>query len=93
MGNKKGWGYKDSEGNDYGYLNKNYLQGEEINFVVIDREGKRSREFKKKALIDKKEPNTIENNSKKEKGKRDKEQEEAGSTIDVLEKNRNKNGF
>ncbi|EXB57282.1 Ig-like domain-containing protein, partial [Acinetobacter sp. 1475718] len=41
-----GYGYVDSTGNVSGYLNQVYLKGEELTFIVIDKAGNQSIEFK-----------------------------------------------
>ena len=61
MGNQTGWGSTDSAGNVSGSFNQTYLHGEELTFVVIDRAGNRSIEFKQNALIDTIAPNPIAN--------------------------------
>ncbi|MEL4676871.1 Ig-like domain-containing protein, partial [Acinetobacter baumannii] len=61
LGNQTGWGSTDSAGNVSGSFNQTYLHGEELTFVVIDRAGNRSIEFKQNALIDTIAPNPIAN--------------------------------
>ncbi|MHC3125466.1 Ig-like domain-containing protein, partial [Acinetobacter sp. GN11] len=56
-----GYGYVDSTGNVTGYFNQVYLKGEELTFIVIDKAGNQSVEFKQNALIDDIAPNPIEN--------------------------------
>ncbi|WP_000250973.1 biofilm-associated Ig-like repeat protein Blp1 [Acinetobacter baumannii] len=93
LGNKTGWGSTDSAGNASGSFNQTYLHGEELTFVVIDRAGNRSIEFKQNALIDTIAPNPIENIIFNENGQSFTAQAEAGSSIDVLDQTGNKIGF
>ncbi|QNX34514.1 Ig-like domain-containing protein [Acinetobacter seifertii] len=93
LGNQTGWGSTDSAGNVSGSFNQTYLHGEELTFVVIDRAGNHSVEFKKNALIDTIVPNLIENIIFNENGQSFTAQAEAGSSIDVLDQAGNKIGF
>ncbi|MBI1446752.1 Ig-like domain-containing protein [Acinetobacter sp. AC1-2] len=93
LGNQTGWGSTDSAGNASGSFNQTYLHGEELTFVVIDRVGNRSIEFKQNALIDTIAPNAIENIIFNENGQSFTAQAEAGSSIDVLDQAGNKIGF
>ncbi|NUF44425.1 Ig-like domain repeat protein, partial [Acinetobacter pittii] len=93
LGNQTGWGSTDSAGNVSGFFNQIYLHGEELTFVVIDRVGNRSIEFKQNALIDTIAPNPIENIIFNEDGQSFTAQAEAGSSIDVLDQAGNKIGF
>ncbi|SEO72852.1 Ig-like domain (group 3) [Acinetobacter sp. yr461] len=93
LGNQMGWGSTDSAGNASGSFNQTYLHGEELTFVVIDRVGNRSVEFKQNALIDTIAPNAIENIIFNENGQSFTAQAEAGSSIDVLDQAGNKIGF
>ncbi len=93
LGNQTGWGSTDSAGNASGSFNQTYLHGEELTFVVIDRVGNRSVEFKQNALIDTIAPNAIENIIFNENGQSFTAQAEAGSSIDVLDQAGNKVGF
>ena len=93
LGNQTGWGSTDSVGNASGSFNQTYLHGEELTFVVIDRAGNRSIEFKQNALIDTIAPNPIENIIFNENGQSFTAQAEAGSSIDVLDQTGNKIGF
>ncbi len=93
LGNQTGWGSTDSAGNVSGFFNQIYLHGEELTFVVIDRVGNRSIEFKQNALIDTIAPNLIENIIFNENGQSFTAQAEAGSSIDVLDQTGNKIGF
>jgi len=90
LGNQTGWGSTDSAGNVSGFFNQIYLHGEELTFVVIDRVGNRSIEFKQNALIDTIAPNPIENIIFNEDGQSFTAQAEAGSSIDVLDQAGNK---
>ncbi|MGN2484528.1 biofilm-associated Ig-like repeat protein Blp1 [Acinetobacter calcoaceticus] len=90
LGNQTGWGSTDSAGNASGSFNQTYLHGEELTFVVIDRVGNRSVEFKQNALIDTIAPNPIENIIFSEDGQSFTAQAEAGSSIDVLDQAGNK---
>ena len=90
LGNQTGWGSTDSAGNASGSFNQTYLHGEELTFVVIDRVGNRSVEFKQNALIDTIAPNPIENIIFNEDGQSFTAQAEAGSSIDVLDQDGNK---
>ncbi|MDX7901681.1 Ig-like domain-containing protein [Acinetobacter baumannii] len=93
LGNQTGWGSTDSAGNASGSFNQTYLHGEELTFVVIDRAGNRSIEFKQNALIDTIAPNPIANIIFNEDGQSFTAQAEAGSSIDVLDQTGNKIGF
>jgi len=93
LGNQTGWGSTDSAGNVSGSFNQTYLHGEELTFVVIDRAGNHSVEFKQNALIDTIEPNPIANIIFNENGQSFTAQAEAGSSIDVLDQTGNKIGF
>ncbi|EOQ64647.1 hypothetical protein F935_00296 [Acinetobacter calcoaceticus ANC 3811] len=93
LGNQTGWGSTDSAGNVSGSFNQTYLHGEELTFIVIDRVGNRSVEFKQNALIDTIAPNAIENIIFNENGQSFTAQAEAGSSIDVLDQAGNKIGF
>ncbi|MDN8230108.1 Ig-like domain-containing protein [Acinetobacter baumannii] len=93
LGNQTGWGSTDSAGNASGSFNQTYLHGEELTFVVIDRAGNRSIEFKQNALIDTIAPNPIENIIFNENGQSFTAQAEAGSSIAVLDQTGNKIGF
>ncbi|WP_368570447.1 Ig-like domain-containing protein, partial [Acinetobacter baumannii] len=93
LGNQTGWGSTDSAGNVSGSFNQTYLHGEELTFVVIDRAGNRSIEFKQNALIDTIAPNPIANIIFNEDGQSFTAQAEAGSSIDVLDQTGNKIGF
>ncbi|GAA5586461.1 hypothetical protein Acal01_01606 [Acinetobacter calcoaceticus] len=93
LGNQTGWGSTDSAGNASGSFNQTYLHGEELTFVVIDRVGNRSVEFKQNALIDTIAPNPIANIIFNENGQSFTAQAEAGSSIDVLDQAGNKIGF
>ncbi|MCU4347237.1 Ig-like domain repeat protein [Acinetobacter lactucae] len=90
LGNQTGWGSTDSAGNVSGFFSQIYLHGEELTFVVIDRVGNRSVEFKKNALIDTIAPHTIENIIFNEDGQSFTAQAEAGSSIDVFDQDGNK---
>ncbi len=90
LGNQTGWGSTDSAGNVSGFFNQIYLHGEELAFVVIDRVGNRSIEFKQNALIDTIAPNPIENIIFNEDGQSFTAQAEAGSSIDVFDHDGNK---
>ncbi|MCK0912215.1 biofilm-associated Ig-like repeat protein Blp1 [Acinetobacter pittii] len=93
LGNQTGWGSTDSAGNVSGFFNQIYLHGEELTFVVIDRVGNRSVEFKQNALIDTIAPNPIANIIFNEDGQSFTAQAEAGSSIEVLDQAGNKIGF
>ncbi|MDS7955967.1 MULTISPECIES: biofilm-associated Ig-like repeat protein Blp1 [unclassified Acinetobacter] len=93
LGNQTGWGSTDSAGNVSGFFNQIYLHGEELTFVVIDRVGNRSIEFKQNALIDTIAPNPIANIIFNEDGQSFTAQAEAGSSIDVFDQDGNKIGF
>ncbi|WP_415871299.1 biofilm-associated Ig-like repeat protein Blp1 [Acinetobacter pittii] len=93
LGNQTGWGSTDSAGNVSGFFNQIYLHGEELTFVVIDRVGNRSVEFKQNALIDTIAPNPIANIIFNENGQSFTAQAEAGSSIEVLDQAGNKIGF
>ena len=93
LGNQTGWGSTDSAGNVSGSFNQTYLHGEELTFVVIDRAGNHSVEFKQNALIDTIAPNPIANIIFNENGQSFTAQAEAGSSIDVLDQTGNKIGF
>ncbi|MFU0391676.1 Ig-like domain-containing protein, partial [Acinetobacter baumannii] len=56
-----GYGYVDSTGNVSGHFNQVYLKGEELTFIVIDKAGNQSIEYKQNALTDDIAPNPIEN--------------------------------
>ncbi|WP_336001888.1 biofilm-associated Ig-like repeat protein Blp1 [Acinetobacter pittii] len=90
LGNQTGWGSTDSAGNVSGFFSQIYLHGEELTFVVIDRVGNRSVEFKQNALIDTIAPNSIENIIFNEDGHSFTAQAEAGSSIDVFDQAGNK---
>ncbi len=90
LGNQTGWGSTDSAGNASGSFNQTYLHGEELTFVVIDRAGNRSIEFKQNALIDTIAPNPIENIIFNEDGQSFTAQAEAGSSIEILDQAGNK---
>ncbi|WP_182005031.1 biofilm-associated Ig-like repeat protein Blp1 [Acinetobacter lactucae] len=90
LGNQTGWGSTDSAGNVSGFFSQIYLHGEELTFVVIDRVGNRSVEFKQNALIDTIAPNSIENVIFNEDGHSFTAQAEAGSSIDVFDQDGNK---
>ncbi|NUG22824.1 Ig-like domain repeat protein [Acinetobacter lactucae] len=90
LGNQTGWGSTDSAGNVSGFFSQIYLHGEELTFVVIDRVGNRSVEFKQNALIDTIAPNAIENIIFNEDGHSFTAQAEAGSSIDVFDQYGNK---
>ncbi len=90
LGNQTGWGSTDSAGNVSGFFNQIYLHGEELTFVVIDRVGNRSVEFKQNALIDTIAPNPIANIIFNEDGQSFTAQAEAGSSIDVFDQDGNK---
>ncbi|MDO7197127.1 biofilm-associated Ig-like repeat protein Blp1 [Acinetobacter pittii] len=90
LGNQTGWGSTDSAGNVSGFFNQIYLHGEELTFVVIDRVGNRSIEFKQNALIDTIAPNPIENIIFNEDGQSFTAQAEAGSSIEILDQAGNK---
>ncbi|QWZ61759.1 Ig-like domain repeat protein [Acinetobacter pittii] len=90
LGNQTGWGSTDSAGNVSGFFSQIYLHGEELTFVVIDRVGNRSVEFKQNALIDTIAPNAIENIILNEDGHSFTAQAEAGSSIDVFDQDGNK---
>ncbi len=92
LGNQTGWGSTDSAGNASGSFNQIYLHGEELTFVVVDRAGNRSVEFKQNALIDTIAPNPIENIVLDINGQSFTAQAEAGSSIDVLDLAGNKIG-
>ncbi|MDU6284888.1 MAG: Ig-like domain-containing protein, partial [Acinetobacter sp.] len=78
-----GYGYVDSTGNVTGYFNQVYLKGEELTFIVIDKAGNQSVEFKQNALIDDIAPNPIENIVLHENGQNFTAQAEADSRIEV----------
>ncbi|MCH2069742.1 biofilm-associated Ig-like repeat protein Blp1 [Acinetobacter pittii] len=90
LGNQTGWGSTDSAGNVSGFFNQSYLHGEELTFVVIDRAGNRSIEFKQNALIDTIAPNPIANIIFNEDGQSFTAQAEAGSSIEILDQAGNK---
>ncbi len=90
LGNQTGWGSTDSAGNVSGFFNQIYLHGEELTFVVIDRVGNRSIEFKQNALIDTIAPNPIANIIFNEDGQSFTAQAEAGSSIEILDQDGNK---
>ncbi|MCG9480575.1 biofilm-associated Ig-like repeat protein Blp1 [Acinetobacter pittii] len=90
LGNQTGWGSTDSAGNASGFFSQIYLHGEELTFVVIDRVGNRSVEFKQNALIDTIAPHAIENIIFNEDGQSFTAQAEAGSSIDVFDQDGNK---
>ncbi|WP_335988256.1 Ig-like domain-containing protein, partial [Acinetobacter pittii] len=90
LGNQTGWGSTDSAGNVSGFFNQIYLHGEELIFVVIDRVGNRSIEFKQNALIDTIAPNPIANIIFNEDGQSFTAQAEAGSSIEILDQAGNK---
>ncbi|WP_224991548.1 biofilm-associated Ig-like repeat protein Blp1 [Acinetobacter pittii] len=90
LGNQTGWGSTDSAGNVSGFFSQIYLHGEELTFVVIDRVGNRSVEFKQNALIDTIAPRAIENIIFNEDGQSFTAQAEAGSSIDVFDQDGNK---
>ena len=90
LGNQTGWGSTDSAGNVSGFFNQIYLHGEELTFVVIDRVGNRSIEFKQNALIDTIAPNPIVNIIFNEDGQSFTAQAEAGSSIEILDQAGNK---
>ncbi|ADI89678.1 putative surface adhesion protein [Acinetobacter oleivorans DR1] len=90
LGNQTGWGSTDSAGNVSGFFNQIYLHGEELTFVVIDRVGNRSIEFKQNALIDTIAPNPIANIIFNEDGQSFTAQAEAGSSIEILDQAGNK---
>ncbi|MBN6537905.1 biofilm-associated Ig-like repeat protein Blp1 [Acinetobacter pittii] len=90
LGNQTGWGSTDGAGNVSGFFNQIYLHGEELTFVVIDRVGNRSIEFKQNALIDTIAPNPIENIIFNEDGQSFTAQAEAGSSIEILDQAGNK---
>ncbi|WP_447502873.1 Ig-like domain-containing protein, partial [Acinetobacter pittii] len=77
-------------GNVSGFFNQIYLHGEELTFVVIDRVGNRSVEFKQNALIDTIAPNPIANIIFNEDGQSFTAQAEAGSSIEILDQAGNK---
>nr|EIL2138759.1 Ig-like domain repeat protein [Acinetobacter baumannii] len=83
LGNQTGWGSTDSAGNASGSFNQTYLHGEELTFVVIDRAGNRSIEFKQNALIDTIAPNPIENILLDANGQNFTAQAEANTQIEV----------
>ncbi|MCP5792643.1 Ig-like domain-containing protein, partial [Klebsiella pneumoniae] len=85
VGEVVGTGYVDSAGNVSGFFNQIYLHGEELTFVVIDRVGNRSIEFKQNALIDTIAPNPIANIIFNEDGQSFTAQAEAGSSIEILD--------
>ncbi|MDC4389021.1 Ig-like domain-containing protein [Acinetobacter baumannii] len=87
LGNQTGWGSTDSAGNASGSFNQTYLHGEELTFVVIDRAGNRSIEFKQNALIDTIAPNPIENIIFNENGQSFTAQAEANSQIEIKNNN------
>ncbi|ODL98889.1 biofilm-associated Ig-like repeat protein Blp1 [Acinetobacter pittii] len=78
-----GYGYVDSTGNVSGYLNQVYLKGEELTFIVIDKAGNQSIEFKQNALTDDIAPNPIENIIFDINGQNFTAQAEADSRIEV----------
>lgn len=78
-----GYGYVDSTGNVSGHFNQVYLKGEELTFIVIDKAGNQSIEFKQNALIDDIAPNPIENIVLNENGQNFTAQAEADSRIEV----------
>ncbi|MCU4501887.1 Ig-like domain repeat protein [Acinetobacter sp. WU_MDCI_Abxe161] len=90
LGNQTGWGSTDSAGNVSGFFSQIYLHGEELTFVVIDRVGNRSVEFKQNALIDTIAPHAIENIIFNEDVQSFTAQAEAGSSIDVFDQDGNK---
>ena len=87
LGNQTGWGSTDSAGNVSGFFNQIYLHGEELTFVVIDRVGNRSIEFKQNALIDTIAPNPIANIIFNEDGQSFTAQAEANSQIEIKNTN------
>ncbi len=90
LGNQTGWGSTDSAGNVSGFFNQIYLHSEELTFVVIDRVGNRSIEFKQNALIDTIAPNPIANIIFNEDGQSFTAQAEAGSSIEIVDQAGNK---
>ncbi|EOQ70977.1 biofilm-associated Ig-like repeat protein Blp1 [Acinetobacter pittii] len=90
LGSQTGWGSTDNADNVSGFFSQIYLHGEELTFVVIDRVGNRSVEFKLNALIDTIAPNSIENIIFNEDGHSFTAQAEAGSSIDVFDQDGNK---
>lgn len=83
MGEVVGTGYVDGAGNVLGYLNQVYLKGEELTFIVIDKAGNQSIEFKQNALIDDIAPNPIENIVLDENGQNFTAQADVDSRIEV----------
>ncbi|EXB54630.1 Ig-like domain-containing protein, partial [Acinetobacter sp. 1475718] len=78
-----GYGYVDSTGNVSGYFNQVYLKGEELTFIVIDKAGNQSIEFKQNALTDDIAPNSIENIVLDANGQNFTAQAEANTQIEV----------
>ncbi|MGQ8183531.1 hypothetical protein ACUTDV_19610, partial [Acinetobacter baumannii] len=73
----------DSTGNVSGHFNQVYLKGEELTFIVIDKAGNQSIEYKQNALTDDIAPNPIENIIFNENGQNFTAQAEANSFISV----------
>ncbi|EYR89197.1 gliding motility-associated C-terminal domain protein [Acinetobacter baumannii 25569_5] len=78
-----GYGYVDSTGNVSGHFNQVYLKGEELTFIVIDKAGNQSIEYKQNALTDDIAPNPIENIILNKNGQNFTAQAEADSQIEV----------
>ncbi|WP_427845927.1 Ig-like domain-containing protein, partial [Acinetobacter baumannii] len=78
-----GYGYVDSTGNVTGQFSQVYLKGEELTFIVIDKAGNQSIEFKQNALIDDIAPNPIENIVLDENGQNFTAQADVDSRIEV----------
>ncbi|WP_228199717.1 Ig-like domain-containing protein, partial [Acinetobacter baumannii] len=78
-----GYGYVDSTGNVSGHFNQVYLKGEELTFIVIDKAGNQSIEYKQNALTDDIAPNPIENIVLNKNGQNFTAQAEADSQIEV----------
>ncbi|MEX7494711.1 Ig-like domain-containing protein, partial [Acinetobacter baumannii] len=73
----------DSTGNVSGHFNQVYLKGEELTFIVIDKAGNQSIEYKQNALTDDIAPNPIENIVLNKNGQNFTAQAEADSQIEV----------
>ncbi|MGQ7941498.1 Ig-like domain-containing protein, partial [Acinetobacter baumannii] len=83
VGEFVGYGYVDSTGNVSGHFNQVYLKGEELTFIVIDKAGNQSIEYKQNALTDDIAPNPIENIVLNKNGQNFTAQAEADSQIEV----------
>ncbi|MEN8423954.1 Ig-like domain-containing protein [Acinetobacter junii] len=91
--NQVGWGNVDALGNVSGHFYQTYLNGEELTFVVIDRAGNRSLEYKQTALNDDVAPNPIENLILNENGQGFTASIEADSRVEVFDTEGNQVGW